>query len=159
MPDTERYIQIMIDSLKKKIEILDNLLEMNEEQEKAIRESADLDRFDEIVSRKSEQIELIKKLDTGFDAIYHRVKPEITGHPELHKEEISQMQELITLLTDRSVKMQASEKRNKQLVEQYFSFKRRELRTTKKSVNAASNYYKNMTSTQYVDAQMINYKQ
>lgn len=159
MPDTERYIQIMIDSLKKKIEILDRLLEMNEEQEKAIKDGSDLERFDEMVSHKSEQIELIKKLDTGFDAVYRHVKPEITGHPELHRSEIGQLQELITKLTDRSVKMQASEQRNKQLVEQYFSSMRRELRTTKKSVSAASNYYKNMTSSQYVDAQMINYKQ
>ena len=159
MPETERYIQILIESLKKKIQILDTLLAMNEEQARVIKEGADLDQFDELVSQKSEQIELIKKLDTGFDAVYLRVKPEITEHPEIHKEEIRQMQELITELTDRSVQMEASEKRNKQAVEQYFASMRRNLNTTKKSVSAATNYYKSMTGTQYVDAQMINFKQ
>ncbi len=159
MSETERYIQILIDSLKKKIEILDKLLSMNEEQSLAVKEGISLERFDELVAEKSEQIELITKLDIGFDAVYNKVKPEITGHPELHKNEIHEMQRLIAELTDRSVKMEASEQRNKQAVEQYFTMSRRKLNTSKKSISAASNYYKNMTGTQYVDAQMINFKQ
>ncbi len=159
MSEVGRYIQIMIDSLKKKIQILDTLLVLNEEQAEAIKDGVKLDAFDELVSKKAEQIELIRKLDTGFDAVYRKVKPEITGHPELHKDEIRQMQELITQLTDRSVKVEASEKRNKMAVEQYFAMTRKNLHTTKKSVSAASNYYKSMTNTQYVDAQMINFKQ
>lgn len=159
MSETERYIQILIDSLKKKIEILDKLLSMNEEQSLAVKEGISLERFDELVAEKAEQIELITKLDIGFDAVYNKVKPEITGHPELHKNEIHEMQRLIAELTDRSVKMEASEQRNKQAVEQYFTMSRRKLNMSKKSISAASNYYKNMTGTQYVDAQMINFKQ
>lgn len=159
MSENDRYIRILIDSLKKKIEILDKLLAMNEEQARAINDGIGLDLFDEMVTQKAEQIELIAKLDVGFDAVYQRVKPEITEHPELHKEEIHEMQRLITELTDRSVKMEASEKRNKQAVEQYFAKERRNIHAAKKSVSAATNYYKNMTGTQYVDAQMINFKQ
>lgn len=159
MAENDRYIQIMIDSLKKKIQILDTLLAMNEEQAKALTGDVSMEKFDEMVEKKSEQIELIKKLDTGFDAVYNRIKPEITEHPELHKDEIRLMQQLISELTDRSVKMEASEQRNKQAVERYFRSLRQELNSTTKSVSAASNYYKNMTGTQYVDAQMINFKQ
>ena len=121
MPEVNRYIQIMIDSLKKKIQILDTLLAYNEEQAEAIKEDVNPEVFDELVSKKAEQIELIRKLDTGFDAVYQKVKPEITTHPELHRDEIKQMQELIMQLTDRSVKMEASEKRNKLAVEQYLA--------------------------------------
>lgn len=158
MAEHDRYIQIMIDSLKKKIQILDTLLAMNEEQAKALAGDVSMEVFDEMVEKKSEQIELIVKLDTGFDAVYNRIKPEITEHPELHKEEIRLMQQLISELTDRSVKMEASEQRNKQAAERYFRSLRHELNNTSKSVSAASNYYKNMAGTQYVDAQMINFK-
>lgn len=158
MAENNRYIQIMIDSLKKKNEIMDRLLELNEQQASVIRASGGLDEFDAVVDRKSELIDIINKLDTGFQAVYDRVKPDLTGQPELHKEEIRTIQQQIKELTDKAVKMEASEQRNKQAVEQYFAISRRQLHETKKSVNAASNYYKNMTNTQYVDAQMINYK-
>lgn len=159
MSDINRYVQVLIESLRKKIQILDTLLAMNEEQTKAIEDDMKLDQFDAMVEKKAEQIDLINKLDSGFDTIYRRVKPELTGHPELYRDEIHTMQELITELTDRSVKMEASEKRNKLAVEQYFTRARRNIQTTRKTVNAASDYYKSMTGTQYIDAQMINFKQ
>lgn len=156
--EKNRYIQIMIDSLKKKTEIMDQLLILNEKQSDIIKANAGLDEFDAIVDQKSALINIINKLDTGFQAVYDRVKPDLTGLPELHKEEIRTIQQLIKELTDKTVKMEASEQRNKQAVEQYFAISKRKIHETKKSVNAASNYYKNMTNTQYVDAQMINFK-
>lgn len=159
MTETDRYIQILIESLKKKIEILDKLLELNGKQAEVIKAEDSLDEFDRLVDLKSEQLALLDKLDTGFETIYQHVRPELTGHPERHREQILQIQSLISSLTERSVKVETTENRNKQAIEQYFSAARRNLHEHRKSVSAASNYYKSMTGTQYVDPQMINFKQ
>ena len=159
MAETERYIQILIESLKKKIEILDTLLALNAKQAEVICAEDSLDEFDALVGQKSEQIALLDKLDTGFDTIYQHVRPEVTQHPERYAEQIKELQSLIKELTDRSVKVEATENRNKQAVERYFSDARRELHESRRSMNVASNYYKSMTNTQYVDPQMINFKQ
>lgn len=157
--ETERYIQILIESLKKKIEILDTLLALNAKQAEVIQAEDSFDAFDALVDQKTAQIELLNKLDTGFDTIYRHVRPELTGHPGQHKEQIRQIQSLITELTDRSVKVEATENRNKQAIERYFANARKELHESHKSVNVASSYYKSMTNGQYVDPQMINLKQ
>lgn len=159
MAETERYMQILIESLKKKNEILDTLLALNEKQAAVIRAEDSLDEFDALVDRKAEQISLLDKLDTGFETIYQHVRPEVTKNPERYKEQIREIQSLITELTDRSVKVQATEKRNKQGIERYFANARKNLHDSRKSVNVASSYYKSMTNTQYVDPQMINFKQ
>lgn len=159
MAETERYIQILIESLRKKIEILDTLLALNAKQAEIIRKEDSLDEFDVLVDKKAEQIAVLDKLDTGFETIYRHVRPEVTQHPEQYREQIKEIQSLITELTDRSVKVQATEKRNKQAIEQYFSDARKNLHDSRRSVSVASNYYKSMTNSQYVDPQMINLKQ
>lgn len=159
MAETERYIQILIESLKKKIEILDTLLALNTKQAEIIRTEDSLDEFDALVDEKAKQIAVLDKLDTGFETIYQHVRPEMTQHSEQYREQIREIQSLIKELTDRSVKVETTEKRNKQAIEQYFSKARKDIHESRKSVNVASSYYKNMTNTQYVDPQMINFKQ
>lgn len=159
MAETERYIQILIESLKKKIEILDALLALNTKQAEILQTEDSLDDFDALVDEKAKQIELLDKLDTGFDTIYQHVRPEVTQHPEQYKEQIKELQSLIKELTDRSVKVETTENRNKQAIERYFANARKDIHETRRSMNVANNYYKNMTNTQYVDPQMINFKQ
>lgn len=159
MAETERYIQILTESLKKKIEILDTLLVLNEKQAEVIRTENSLDAFDQLVDEKAVQIALLEKLDTGFETIYQHVRPEVTQHPERYKAQINEIQSLIKELTDRSVRVETTEKRNKQAIEQYFAAARKDLHESRRSMNVANNYYKSMTNSQYVDPQMINYKQ
>lgn len=160
MTETDRYIQILIDSLKKKIEILDTMLVLNERQSEAVKKQDNLDEFDQIVDLKSEQIRLLEKLDTGFETIYKHVRPEFTERAHEHREQIREIQSLISQITERSVKVETTENRNKQAIEQYFSLARKNLHESRKSVNAASDYYKSMSGMQqYADPQMINFKQ
>ncbi|MBQ0042824.1 MAG: flagellar export chaperone FlgN [Lachnospiraceae bacterium] len=157
MDETTRYMKILSDSLDKKIEILKLLLQMNEQQLQIVENGMNQDEFDGILSEKQEQIDLIEKLDTGFDTIYAKVKREITLNPSGHKEEIVLMQEQISLLTDLSVKLKASEARNKRAIEQQLIVMRRNNQTVRKSIDAANVYYRNMTNTQVVDAQIVDY--
>lgn len=160
MTETDRYIQILIDSLKKKIEILDTLLVLNERQSEVVKKQDNLDEFDQIVDLKSEQIRLLEKLDTGFETIYKHVRPEFTERAQEHREQIREIQSLISQITERSVKVETTENRNKQAIEQYFSLARKNLHESRKSMNAASDYYKSMSGMQqYADPQMINFKQ
>ena len=68
------------------------------------------------------------------------------------------MQKLISEITDLSVRIQASEERNKKLVETYFSYTRGKIRESKKSVRVASDYYKSMSGTNYTDARLMDRK-
>lgn len=159
MEETQRYVQILIESLRKKKEVLAVLLMLNEEQAQIVKEGQDLQAFDQVMTRKAEQIDILNKLDAGFDVVYNRVKSELTGNPAKYKDEIHEIQGLIKELTDASVKIEAGEQRNRLAVENYFVSNRKAVQETKRSVSVATNYYKSMTGTQYVDPQMINFKQ
>ncbi len=159
MEDYSRYISILIASLEKKNELLSELLELNERQAEILKEEiVPEDEFERIIDKKQDRIELIAKVDTGFDSIYRKARTEITQNPEKYKDEIHLMQDLIKELTDKSVKMEASEKRNKMAVDFYLSKERKSAQNLVRTVDAANSYYKSMTGTQVVDAQMFNLK-
>ena len=157
MNETIRYMKILSDSLDKKIEILKLLLNMNEQQLAIIKGGMNQDEFDAVIKEKQEQIDLLDKLDTGFDTIYAKVKKEVLNSPNMYKDEIHLMQEQITMLTDLSVKLKASEARNKQTMEQELAKARRGIQDSRRGIDAANVYYRNMTNTQVVDAQVVDY--
>ena len=112
------YINIMIESLQKKVAVLDEVIKCSEGQ-KAVLEDANLDpdTFQEDGRKKAIWIEKLEKLDDGFDSLYQKVKEELQDNKEQYKEEIHKMQDLIRQITERSAQIQALEARNKELVE------------------------------------------
>lgn len=75
MNNTENYIAIMIESLNKKIQVLDRIIELNAIQNRLLNEEKlDLDKFKENVDAKSVYVDELTKLDNGFSALYDRVK-------------------------------------------------------------------------------------
>lgn len=157
MDEAIRYMKILSDSLDKKIEILKLLLHLNEQQLAVVKDGMHQEAFDKLIAEKQEQIDLLEKLDTGFDTIYAKVKNEMSGNAAKYRDEISLMQEQISMLTDLSVKLKTSEARNKQAIEQQLIIMRRNNQNTRKSIDAANVYYRNMTNTQVVDAQIVDY--
>lgn len=145
------YIQVLVDSLKKKITLLDTISQIDEEQrELAAAPKLDLELLDETVKRKSDCIDELNKLDDGFQLIYDRVKPELQDNREKHKESIILLKKLISEITDKSVAIQAEEERNKQAIAVHFSTYKKEIRQFKASRNATTNYYKSMNKLQNV---------
>lgn len=69
------------------------------------------------------------------------------------------IQEKITWVTEKSVTIQAQEKRNKALIEQFFTRQREGLRQGRKSSRAAYDYYRDMSQTQVVPPQFMDSKQ
>lgn len=153
------YIQVLVDSLKKKIALLDEISQIVEEQTQlASKEKLDLERLDDTVERKSEYIDELNKLDEGFQLIYDRVKPELQGKPEEHKESIALLKQLISQITDKSVAIQADEERNRQAIAAHFATYKKEIRQVKASRSATTNYYKNMNKLQNVQPVFMDQK-
>lgn len=146
------YIQVLVDSLKKKISILDTISKINEEQKQLASEKhLDLEQLEKTVDRKAVCIDELNKLDEGFQLVYDRVKPEIQERPEEHKESVALLKQLISQITEKSVAVQAEEERNRQAIAAHFSLYKKEIRQIKASRSATTNYYKSMNKLQNVE--------
>ena len=73
-------------------------------------------------------------------------------------EEIRIMQDHIRKITDKSVKIQSQEARNKALMTNKFNGIKKQARQVRKGANVASKYYQSMTKTGYVDPQFMDNK-
>lgn len=146
MDNNSTYIQVMIQSLNKKREVLDKIIEYTLEQELVLSETeVDLDRFGDLIDEKQKWIDQLNLLDTGFEKLFERVKEEIQLHRENYQVEIEEMQKLIKIITDQGVVLKTSELRNKVSFEQYSANKKKEIRAFKMSNTSASKYYQNMS--------------
>lgn len=153
------YIQVLIQSLHQKVEALDSIIEKNIEQYEILSvEEADMDAFEKNVTEKSEYVDKIIFLDEGFEEIYARVKEELDVNQSAHVEEIKQMKELISAITERSMKIQAQEQRNKDLAAMQFSKAKKKIRQVKTGNKVANQYYKNMQQLNFVDPQFMDKK-
>lgn len=153
------YIQVLIQSLHKKVEALDSIIEKNIEQYEILSvEEADMDAFEKNVTEKSEYVDKIIFLDEGFEEIYARVKEELDVNQSAHVEEIKQMKELISAITERSMKIQAQEQRNKDLAAMQFSKAKKKIRQVKTGNKVAMQYYQNMQQLNVVDPQFMDKK-
>ena len=155
----ENYLLIMIQSLNKKIQVLDCIIDANERQKAALENPGlDPDDFDKIVEEKAKYIEHLDLLDQGFDKLFTRVKEALNSNREAYKNEIQEMQTLITTITEKSNKIQVQEARNKDLMTQRFSKIRKQARDVRASQQAVNQYYKNMKKINYIDPQFMDNK-
>ena len=90
------YINIMVDSLKHKLEVLNEILRCSEGQTALLDDpNLEPDAFQTDVERKAELIEKLEELDAGFDSLYQKVKAELQDNKEQYAAEIQEMQKLI----------------------------------------------------------------
>ncbi len=153
---TENYLQVMIDSLLKKKEVLETIVRLNEEQTIIIgEEDFNEDMLHDNSDKKDECISQLDKLDEGFQSLFDRIKKELDANPEAYKEDIGTLKKLIPQITELSVKIEAQEKRNKELLSKKFAQMRQNIRSAKRNVKLANTYYQNMnkldSSPQFLD--------
>lgn len=145
MDNTNNYVAIMIESLKKKISILDEIIKLNTIQNELLsEEKLDLEQFRENIDIKSDYVEKLTKIDDGFTVLYDRVKNTLDSRRAEYTNEIATMKSLIAAITERSVKVQTDEIRNKSLADRQFGNLRKKVVQAKKSEGMAVNYYKSM---------------
>ena len=140
------YIQLLIDSLGKKHEILDELMGITSSQQAIIdSDGFDEDEFLKTIDLKEEKIKSLEELDRGFEMVYDRIRDELNDNRKEYSAQITSLKELVTAVTDLSVKLQALEKRNKSKLESILINKRKNIRTARLSNETVANYYKTMS--------------
>lgn len=153
------YIDILKDSLTKKKLVLENILKENEEQRKiAQAEKFDYDSFDECYDRKGKLISELNLLDSGFESIYERVSDVLTSKRDEYREDIIVLKSLVKQVTELSMEIEASEKRNKELIEKATSGMQNEIKTARVTTKAASDYYHSMNKLNVIDPQFMDKK-
>lgn len=159
MENLSNYITILQESLEKKREILHRLLQWNQKQEVLLQED-DLDAkaFDQTMRSKAELIDELLRLDEGFETTYERVKVDLEEQKVHYKEEIALLQEQITTIMDYTVQIQASEARNRNKVDAYFTRERKKIRGQRMGQKAALDYYKQVSKVNYIDPQLMDKK-
>lgn len=153
------YIEILKQSLTKKIELLDTIMALNVLQ-KDMLENPDLDpdELEENLNRKAELVEQLSKLDDGFSQIYDRVRADLTENRGAYSEDITQMKRDITAIMDKSTAIQSQEKRNQVLMQQKFTSVKKQIKEVKKSRQAVNSYYRNMMKMGTPDATFLDDK-
>lgn len=140
------YINILIDTLNKKLHILKTIMDETLIQKELLdKTQLDMEKYESSFAVKDEMIKNLLELDQGFDSLYDRIKEDITNNKDKYKEDIINLQALIQELTDISVKIQMFEKKNKIKMELYFSNQKSEIKRKKIINRTALGYYKNMT--------------
>lgn len=153
---TRDYIQIMEDSLKKKLQVLDDIIAINGKQfEISSHQPLDFDAYDKTMEEKGNLIDELSKLDDGFTSTFERVKEEILGSKEQYAQEIAKLQDLIRAAVEKGVTIEAQEQRNKASMETGLKIKRNEIKQMKISTSAAMRYYKSMSKINDVDPQLM----
>lgn len=153
------YLEILEDSLRKKSAVLDEVMEYNKNQEQLLKsQKVSMEDLDANMEQKDGLIQKLTELDEGFEALYGRVKEQLSGNKDIYKVQIKRMQELISQITEKSVSVQAQEARNKKLIEEYFLKEKAQLRQGKKASKAAYGYYKNMSNSGAMPSQFMDQK-
>ncbi len=156
---SESSISILIESLEKKIRVLNEIKEQNELQAKAINaEEFDDELFEATISKKEELITTLIFLDTGFDSVYNRVKNELSENKSEHASEIRAMQDLIRKVTDLGVEIKAMESRNEVNLKNRFRGEHQKIKQSKATVKAVSGYYKSMSGRAAGDSSRLDQK-
>lgn len=156
---TEDYLQIMIESLEKKIDVLDKVFELDKRQlSVALEQPFDMEKYDKTMDEKGRLIDELNKLDDGFTSTYERVRDKVQANPKAYAEKVQRMQDLIRMAIDKGVAVEAQEQRGKQAMQAAMSTKRKEIRQIKISNTAATKYYKAMSRINDVDPQLMDRK-
>lgn len=148
LENKKAYISMMNESLKKKIEVLEEIYAATLEQEKQLQlEKPDMEIFDKAVDDKDKLLELMNKLDVGFDDLYAKVQVELNINKTLYRAEIEKLQQMIATITEFGVKIKTLEERNRVMLERYLTEERKGIKSFKVNRKTAAAYYKNMSGT------------
>ena len=153
------YLNILQDSLIKKLELLDQIEKKSLEQSEMIKvTNVDLALVDANMDEKAKLIDEILKLDTGFESIYEKVREQLLANKEQFKVQIHNLQGLISKVTEKSTTIQAIEARNKAQMDIVFATQKKEVQNRRNAMSVARDYYQNMNKVKYVSPQFMDHK-
>ena len=153
------YLQILQDSLVKKLELLNKIEKKSLEQSDMIKATnVDLAMVDANMDEKAGLIDEILKLDNGFESIYEKVRDQLLANKEQYKVQIHNLQGLIAKVTEKSTTIQAIEARNKAQMDIVFATQKKEVQNRRNAMSVARDYYQNMNKVKHVSPQFLDHK-
>ena len=156
---SQNIAQILLQSLEKKNQILDDIIRENEKQEVILKqEELDMDALDASLEEIGTLVEQLERLDNGFESVYDKVRTEIVANKSMYQNEIARMQEAIQQITDKVVKINACRMRNHMRADNQFKKKAQEIKNLTSKTRASKNYYNNMNKLNYVAPQFYDSK-
>ena len=157
---TNNYLDMMAESLDRKISILEEMERINAEQKTLFEQGDGMDdaAFDACMERKGELIDEIETLDDGFTSLFEKIKAEIGENKAKYAEQIKGLQEKIRRVTELSNSVQTQEARNKQIADKYFNETRAKLMEGKKTSGTAMKYYQTMSKSVNIQPQFFDNK-
>ena len=155
----ETYLDILKDSLEKKLVILTKIEKKSLEQSEMLKDpDVDLYSIDLNMDDKVKLIDEINQLDEGFDSLYDRIKNELVHEKDNYRNEIKSIQELIAKVTEKSSVIQAIEARNKSQIDVLLADRKKEIQNKKSAMSVARDYYQNMNKVKNVTPQFLDKK-
>ncbi len=146
------YVDMLLDTLKRKKEIILFLFDKTKEQEELLKdEEMDADRFAATIDEKGVKIDELNQIDEGFDALFKHVEQEITENRMAYKAQIQQMQKLIGEVSELGIQIQALEHQNSGHFKIYLANQRKGIREFHVNHKTASSYYSNMANAHKAD--------
>ena len=153
------YLQILQDSLVKKLELLTKIEEKSLEQSEMLKnQTVDMNTVDINMDEKTRMIEEVLALDEGFEGIYEKIRMQLIQNKEQYKTEIKALQGLIEKVTEKSASIQAIEARNKTQMDVYFANQKKGLQSKRNAMTVARDYYQNMNKVKHVSPQFLDRK-
>ena len=153
------YLQILQDSLIKKIELLNQIETKSLEQAEMLKDTdVNLELVDFNMDEKAELIEEVLALDEGFESVYEKIREQLINNKGQYKSEIDTLKKLIEAVTAKSASIQAIEARNKTQMDIYFSNQKKELQGKRNAMSVARDYYQNMNKVKNVSPQFLDQK-
>ena len=153
------YIQIMIESLEKKKEVLGRIIDLNRQQNIFLQDmNLQPEEFEKNIEYKSNLVEQLTLLDSGFEKLYEKVRAELQENRAKYQSEIAKMQSLIRDISAQTNMIQTQEQRSKQQVEQKFADVRKQVRGVRSSQKVVQQYYQNMLHQKNADSSVIDNK-
>ena len=161
---TESYLEMMKDSLDKKIRLLEKIKDKNKEQYEILSVQlrdidVDQEAFDRVVEEKSDIADELDAINEGFTALFDDLKDEINDNKDRYKDQIIHMQGQIREIMDLTNTIELQEHANKELADTFFSNERKKLKGVRNSSRASMNYYQNMNRSKMEESMFMDEKQ
>ena len=155
----ETYLQLLDESLEKKITVLNRILEIDKEQETGLKEeSLNADLVEKLMNEKGELIGKLDSLDDGFDSVYQRIKVEIQSDSAKYSTQVKKLQDDIRRITELQTGIEVLEKRLKSAVDKYAKKTAADLQYRRATSSAARNYYETVNKLNQAGPQFMDKK-
>ena len=156
----EDYVQLLRESLEKKVSLLERISVRNEQQRQLFGDDkTSPDDLEANIQAKGMMIDQILALDDGFEQLFGRVEQELSEHREDYKDEIRAMQDLIRKITDLTARVESQEQRNRNLASSFFAGKKSSAKQIRKGAAAATRYYQGMMRDNVIKPQILDTKE